>query len=235
MTKTKPQGLPLKSDKLVKDLTEARTSEIAIYRCMSGELVVFKTIGASRTTEELPIEVIAHRKMVLYRRHVGFISAERIGNDRPEERSVYRLVLDYCNGGDLDHLAEHGRVRKQFFPEAFIWHVLKQMFEALAQIIYQRIEYLDVHPGNLFLHFDESHEEEYLELKLGDFGKCRFLADTQSDPSYEILIKEFVYYLLDNVMQLIDKGISSVDMSQYSEVMMYWLETISGQDEKIIF
>ena len=228
-----------RSYRLVKDLSEARASEIAIYRCISGELVVCKTISASgkptcdMTRKELPIEVIAYRKMVPHRRIVGFIGAEKIGNDRSEEENTYRLVLDYCNGGDLDHLVEHGRARKQPLPEVFIWHVLKQIFEALAQTVRQRIEHLDVHPGNLFLHFHESPEGQYPELKLGDFGMCRLLTDAQSDPSYETPIKELAYYLLDNVVQPLDKGRNSVDTPQYSRTIMYWLETISGQDEKI--
>ena len=228
-----------RSYKLIKDLTEARASEIAIYRCMSGKLVVCKTTCVSEkptydiTTEELPLEVIAYRKMVPHSRIVGFIGTEEIGNDRSEKRYAYRLVLDYCNGGDLDHLAEHGRARKQPLPEAFIWHVLKQSLEALVQTTQQRIEHLDVHPGNLFLHFDESPEGQHPELKLGDFSMCRFLTDTQSDPLYETAIRELGYYLLDNVMQPLDKGRSSVDIPQYSQTIMYWLETISGRDEKI--
>ena len=78
------------------------------------------------------MEVIVYRKMIPHKRIVGFVGAERIGNDKSEERNAYRLMLDYCNGVDLDHLAEHGRARRQPLLEAFTWHILKQTFEALA-------------------------------------------------------------------------------------------------------
>ena len=223
----------LNNYKLVKDLTEDRENQIAVYRCNLGDLVVFKTLYASGSPrysipgEELPIEVIAHRKMTPHGRIVRFVGVERICDYRLGIRAAYRLILGYCNGGDLDHLAEHGRMRRQSLPEGFVWHVFKQTLEALSQTALQGIEHQDVHPGNLFLHFDEKLGQQYPEIKLGDFGMCQVLTEMQPSPSYGEAIKELVYYLLDNITQPADQYGGSIELTQYSSLTVDLLEKIS--------
>ena len=225
----------LNNYELVKDLTEDRENQIAVYRCNLGNLVVCKILYTSGSPgynilgEELPIEVVAHRRMIPHRRIVSFVGVERTYSCELGSRAAYLLMLGYCNGGDLDHLAEHGRMRKQSLPEAFVWHVLKQTLEALSQTVLQRVEHQDVHPGNIFLHFDKKLERQYPDVKLGDFGMCQILTETQPSPSYEEVIKELAYYLLNKITQPVDQCGGSIDLPQYSSLTIDLLEKISSE------
>ena len=126
----------------------------------------------------------------------------------------------------MDHLAEYGRERHQPLPEAFIWKILKQALEALVQITLQRVEHLDVHTGNLFLHFDTYVNRQHPDIVLGDFGICRILTEAQ-EPPYAEALAELASFLLDNIMQPIDRRERPVNAPQYSHSVHHWLRTIS--------
>jgi serine/threonine protein kinase len=113
----------------------------------------------------------------------------------PDPR-VAHMVFEYCELGDLWHLAEKYKNAGKTPPEGFIWHVLLQLSEALAFLHFGHgsinaghkewtpVFHRDIKPDNVFLKADPAgNVDEYPNVKLGDFG----VAIASDDPEYNPL------------------------------------------------
>ncbi|XP_034117624.1 serine/threonine-protein kinase Nek2 [Drosophila albomicans] len=92
-----------------------------------------------------------------------------------EAKSIY-IVMECCDGGDLDQLIKRARSQHQRFEESYIWRVLFQLCRALQvchnQIPSGTILHRDIKPANIFL-------DAAGNVKLGDFGLARVLRRDQ--------------------------------------------------------
>ncbi|KAM0858792.1 hypothetical protein ACQ4PT_047613 [Festuca glaucescens] len=81
------------------------------------------------------------------------------------------LVLEYCDGGDLEAYRQaHGGARNRL-PEAVVRDFTRQLAEGLKVLRGERIVHRDLKPQNLLL----STNGDAITLKLGDFGFARSL------------------------------------------------------------
>ncbi|XP_037437203.1 serine/threonine-protein kinase ATG1a-like isoform X2 [Triticum urartu] len=81
------------------------------------------------------------------------------------------LVLEYCDGGDLEAYRQtHGGPRNRL-PEATARDFARQLAEGLKVLRGQRIVHRDLKPQNLLL----SADGDAITLKIGDFGFARSL------------------------------------------------------------
>ena len=102
------------------------------------------------------------------------------------------LFLEYCDGGDLTSLIDKYSSSSLQIPEAFIWHVVVHLSEALAflhrgwrpknfsaEAHWETVLHRDIKPNNIFL----SHRKDggYPDVILGDFG----LAGVTTDQGHE--------------------------------------------------
>ncbi|XP_062216992.1 serine/threonine-protein kinase ATG1a-like isoform X2 [Phragmites australis] len=87
--------------------------------------------------------------------------------DTIDRGKVLNLVLEYCDGGDLDSfLNKHGRL-----PETTAKDLMRQLAEGLKVLRGRNIVHRDLKPQNLLL----STNGDVIILKIGDFGFARSL------------------------------------------------------------
>ncbi|XP_062209670.1 serine/threonine-protein kinase ATG1a-like isoform X2 [Phragmites australis] len=130
-----------------------------------------------RTGAPVAVKAI-DRELVDKRVHDGILQEREILNsfDHPnilrlldtiDTGKVLNLVLEYCDGGDLDSfLNKHGRL-----PEATAKDLMRQLAEGLKVLRGRNIVHRDLKPQNLLL----STNGDAIILKIGDFGFARSL------------------------------------------------------------
>jgi len=90
----------------------------------------------------------------------------------------HALYFGFNDAGDLWHLIQGFRMRGEIFPEAFIWHVLGQLVEAVYFLQNPQLEeagewqlwHRDIKPENIFLKWPSLEHSTYPSIQLGDFG-----------------------------------------------------------------
>lgn len=84
----------------------------------------------------------------------------------PSNNKVY-IVMEFCEGGDLDKLILKNKSEKKFVDENLIWDIIIQTLKALKYLhVDKKVLHRDIKPSNLFL------DKDY-NIKLGDFGLSR--------------------------------------------------------------
>ncbi|KAF1834599.1 kinase-like protein [Decorospora gaudefroyi] len=106
------------------------------------------------------------------------------------------LVMRVYEYGDLMPLLQRHIDRGKKFPEAFVWHVLKSLADALLYMqrgypavggdTYDWIVHRDVYPRNIFLGLPSSPHLSWPQVVLGDFGSSLSRADAQSRQGIEL-------------------------------------------------
>ncbi|KAK3150309.1 hypothetical protein QOZ80_3AG0231550 [Eleusine coracana subsp. coracana] len=130
-----------------------------------------------RTGARVAVKAI-DRELVDKRVHEGILQEREILNsishpnilrllDTIDTGKVLYLVLEYCDGGDLDSfLTKRGRL-----PEATAKDLMRQLAEGLKVLRGKNIVHRDLKPQNLLL----STNGDAIILKIGDFGFARSL------------------------------------------------------------
>ena len=78
--------------------------------------------------------------------------------EKLEDNKYYYLVLDYCEGGDIEkHVKTHGKMNLKV-----ALRLLKQMIAGFAELRKHSVIHRDFKPANVFLHNDN--------VVIGDFG-----------------------------------------------------------------
>ena len=89
-----------------------------------------------------------------------------------EWKNIYFLVMDYCEGGDLQgYLEKSGRLEEW---EAY--KVVKQVVKTLIYLEINKIQHRDIKPDNLLL----KNKNDLSFLKLVDFGLSRDFSSMES-------------------------------------------------------
>jgi NIMA (never in mitosis gene a)-related kinase len=89
---------------------------------------------------------------------------------------VIVIVMEYCQGGDLETLIRFHKEQKAEFPEETIKDWTAQLASALSHIHSMKIIHRDIKPSNIFITVDG-------RLKLGDFGISKALEHTNDSAS----------------------------------------------------
>ena len=83
---------------------------------------------------------------------------------KDERNSKLYIVMEYCDGEDLEKLILKNKFHKQLVDEKLIWNILIQILRALNYIHNEKkIVHRDIKPSNIFLN-------KNYNIKLGDFG-----------------------------------------------------------------
>jgi len=94
--------------------------------------------------------------------HPNIVKQYETIND--EKNSKLYIVMEYCDGDDLDKLISKNKLHKKLVDENLIWSILFQTLKALNYIHNEKkILHRDIKPSNIFL-------DKYFNVKLGDFG-----------------------------------------------------------------
>lgn len=86
-------------------------------------------------------------------------------------RNMLYIVMEYCDGGDLEARIKMHKKRKEFIAENQIMEWIAQLLSAVAFLHSQRVLHRDLKAGNVFL-------TKYNMVRLGDLGIARVLDHT---------------------------------------------------------
>ena len=86
--------------------------------------------------------------------------------DSFEENNILNIVMEYCEGGDLEKLIEKHKKSKTILKEEIIWKLFIQMTIGLASIHKLKILHRDLKTPNIFL-------TKNLDVKIGDLGVAK--------------------------------------------------------------
>lgn len=87
------------------------------------------------------------------------------------------LVLEYCDGGSVfDLWASESHMKGRALPELLVCRLVNQLLSALQHVAACNVEHQDVKPENMLV-YSLCLEEQRAELKLGDFGWAKAMAE----------------------------------------------------------
>ncbi len=98
-----------------------------------------------------------------------------------ETISNYNVVLEYCNGGNLENeLNEYIKKYNKPFPESIVKHIIYQILKALVYLNNKNIVHRDIKTENILIHYSnnedlQSHNLSNAKIKLIDFGFAKHL------------------------------------------------------------
>lgn len=166
-------GHPIENDYTLHErIDKAGMSEVRIaYHRKTGKKVVVKTAEKSETeqvkaiTRELEfLKVTDHPNII--RLYETF-----------EDSNKLCMVLEYCDGGDLEDLIQSKHASETGFPEDELKHITREMLQSVAYCHAQSIVHRDIKPSNFMF---KRH------LKLLDFGVSGVVP--YSDSSARLLV-----------------------------------------------
>jgi serine/threonine protein kinase len=177
--RTDSESTPFPSHhKHIRDLGKGGEGVVKLWQnTRTGQLIVAKKLmyRSGRT----PYEAKMLMRMPKFERIVSFLGVES-DSSLSQSRTI---LLEYCNAGDLNRF--YKSLTGQC-SESFIWHVFKQLSEAIAFIhngigvqseghsqAWTTIIHRDIKPSNVLL-TSPRPGEKFPNIRLGDFGlaKC---------------------------------------------------------------
>ena len=173
--------------KHVRDLGKGGEGVVKLWQdTRTGQLIVAKKLmyRSGRT----PYEAKMLMRMPKFERIISCLGVES-DSSLSQSRTI---LLEYCNSGDLNR---YYKSLTGQCPEPFIWHVFKQLSEALAFIhngigvqseghsqAWTTIIHRDIKPSNVLL-TSPRPGEKFPNVRLGDFGlaKCFSPSSTRAE------------------------------------------------------
>ena len=133
-----------------------------IKRKSDKKILIWKELkyeGISDKEKELIVNEISLLKEM---NHPNIVKQYETIND--ERNFKLYIIMEFCDGGDLDKLILKNKFHKKLVDEKLIWDILIQILRALNYIHNEKkILHRDIKPSNIFL------DKDY-NIKLGDFG-----------------------------------------------------------------
>ena len=90
-----------------------------------------------------------------------------------EDGAALHIVMEFCDGGDLDQVIKRQRSTGKVFDENYVMRIFVQLLLALKYVHAQKILHRDIKPQNVFLTSTGL-------AKWGDFGVAKCLQHTTS-------------------------------------------------------
>ena len=91
--------------------------------------------------------------------------------DSFEEDNYLNIVMEYCDGGDLNQFIEKNKELNKLLEEDLIWKFFIKITIGLATLHKSKILHRDLKSLNIFL-------TKELDIKIGDFGVAKILTQT---------------------------------------------------------
>ena len=91
--------------------------------------------------------------------------------DSFEENNYLNIVMEYCDGGDLNQFIEKNKESNILLKEDLIWTIFLKITIGLATLHKSKILHRDLKALNIFL-------TKNLDIKIGDFGVAKILTQT---------------------------------------------------------
>ena len=131
-----------------------------------------------------------------------------------EDGAALHIVMEFCDGGDLDQVIKRQRSTGRVFDEAYVMRIFVQLLLALKYVHAQKILHRDIKPQNVFLTSTGL-------AKWGDFGVAKCLQHTTSMARTQTGTP---YYLSPEIFN--DEAYSSASDMWSLGVVLYELATL---------
>ncbi|XP_014669645.1 PREDICTED: serine/threonine-protein kinase Nek2-like [Priapulus caudatus] len=146
-----------------------------IKRKSDGKIFVWKELDYGLMSESEKHMLVAEVNLLRELRHRHIVRYyDRVVN---KSTATIYIIMEHCEGGDLERLINKCKVNKKLLDEDFVWKILHQLALALRTChrckVGRTVLHRDIKPANVFL--DSTND-----VKLGDFGLSRILAHDSS-------------------------------------------------------
>ena len=143
--------------------------------------------------------------------------------DLKKDNNYYYVVMEYANGGDLNHcLKEYIKKYHRPFPEEIVQYLMRQIFEAIAFIHSYNVIHRDLKLKNIMVNFDSEKDKKDLnmmraKIKIIDFGVSKIAVEASTvigSPPYmdPIILEEYIKGKKDKYQRKLENYSQEVDI-----------------------
>jgi len=129
------------------------------------------------------------------------------------------LILEYCNGGDLDNYIRRVRRKKNYpIPELKLvaWNIASGLYEMHKRKMMHR----DIKPGNILLIVDDK-TKDLIDVKMCDYGLSKKVADC--DPLQACTVLGTYDYFAPELYEIMEKRIAGHNVKmEYTYKIDVW-------------
>ena len=133
-----------------------------IIRTSDKQILIWKELNYEGIPDKEQQFIINEINILKEMNHPNIVKQYETIKD--ERNSKLYIVMEYCDGEDLEKLINKYKFHKKLVDEKLIWNILIQALRALNYIHNEKkILHRDIKPSNIFL-------DKNSNIKLGDFG-----------------------------------------------------------------
>ncbi len=95
------------------------------------------------------------------------------------------LIIEYCNGGELLKIHQkYNQEKRKPFPEKYVQHIMKQIFNAFYYLHTQNIIHRDIKLENILVKFHSEKDQNEMnmlnaDIKVIDFGFAKNVEENE--------------------------------------------------------
>jgi len=141
-----------------------------IIRKSDKKVLVWKELDYGLMSDKEKEQIVTEVNILRELKHPNIIRYYDRIIDKKESK-IY-IIMEYCEGGDINQLIKRYKKSNEYIPEDLIWKIFTQVLLAIHAIHNHKegkILHRDIKPSNIFLDKDNN-------IKLGDFGLSRELS-----------------------------------------------------------
>ena len=141
-----------------------------ITRKSDKKILIWKELDYGQMSQKEKQQIVSEVNILRELKHPNIVRYyDRIID---KKQSKIYIIMEYCEGGDLNQLIKRCKKSNEYIAEDIIWKIFTQVLLAV-NIIHThkegKILHRDIKPSNIFLDKDNN-------IKLGDFGLSRELS-----------------------------------------------------------
>ena len=158
----------IKDYQIMKNLGQGTYGDVfQVQKKNTNDIYVIKIIYLEKLQKEKELELVNQEAKILSLIDSDFVV--KYYDFFKEENTIF-IVMEFCEGGDLEKFLKEKKKSKKFLDEDLIWQIFLKITIGLAAIHKKKILHRDIKSKNIFL-------KKNLDVKIGDLGIGKLLSD----------------------------------------------------------